>query len=196
MNETSKPILQEDEIDLRELFKTLWDKRVFIALFTCSVTALAIVYALFQNPTPLYKGTVFVEIGEIQRENFQASLLDHPSNLAIILEREKGVQATVPKGSVSILEVQKTDTDVSRIKESLGAAIEFIMQRHQEKAAFHENVIMTKQIGEISAGTTPINTPKKQLLIVVGAMTGFIFSIFLVFLMQFIRGDEATASKA
>ncbi len=27
-------ILNEDEIDLRELFKTIWDKRFFIIIFT------------------------------------------------------------------------------------------------------------------------------------------------------------------
>lgn len=195
MNETQRPLIQEDEIDLRELFGTLWKKRVFIVLFTCSVTVLAIVYALFQNPTPLYKGTVFVEIGEIQSENFQASLLERPSNLGVILGRERGAQTAIPKGSISVLEVQKTGVDVSRIKEELASVVEFIMHRHQEKAAFHENVIMTKQIGEISVGTTPINTPKKQLIIAVGAVTGFVLSIFLIFLMQFIRGDETTASK-
>jgi len=195
MNETPKPILQEDEIDLRELFKTLWNKRVFIALLTCGVTVLAIVYTLFQNPTPMYRGAVLVEIGEIQSENFQASLLEHPSNLGVILELERGMQTAIPRGSVSVLEVQKIGADVSRIKEDLSATIDFIMHRYQEKAAFHENVIMTKQIGEIGVGTTPINTPKKQLIITVGAVTGFILSIFLVFLMQFIRGDEAAANK-
>ncbi|MBE0497589.1 MAG: hypothetical protein IBX45_14335, partial [Campylobacterales bacterium] len=51
-------------------------------------------------------------------------------------------------------------------------------------------------IGEISVGSTPINTPKKQLIITIGAVTGFILSVFLVLLMQFIRGDEAITSKA
>lgn len=195
MNETSKPILQEDEIDLRELFKTLWKKKVFIVLFTFSMTALAIIYALFQNPTPMYKGTVLVEIGEVQSENFPANLLERPSNLAVILERARGVQAIIPGGSVSVLEVQKIGTDILHIEEDLSATVDFIIHRHQEKAAFHENVIMTKQIGEIGVGTTPINTPKKQLIITVGAVTGFILSIFLVFLMQFIHGDETTVSR-
>ena len=38
-------LLAEDEIDLRELFKTIWAKRVFITIFTFIVTVLAAVYA-------------------------------------------------------------------------------------------------------------------------------------------------------
>jgi LPS O-antigen subunit length determinant protein (WzzB/FepE family) len=33
--------LQEDEIDLRELFKTIWDKRFFIIIFTFIITLIS-----------------------------------------------------------------------------------------------------------------------------------------------------------
>jgi len=42
--------IEEDEIDLRELFQTLWDKKLFIVVFTTLVTALAVVYALMKTP--------------------------------------------------------------------------------------------------------------------------------------------------
>jgi len=38
--------IEEDEIDLRELFATIWKHKLFIAVFTFIVTSLAIVYAL------------------------------------------------------------------------------------------------------------------------------------------------------
>ena len=34
-------ILNEDEIDLRELFKTIWDKRFFIIIFTFIITLIS-----------------------------------------------------------------------------------------------------------------------------------------------------------
>ena len=34
-------ILNEDEIDLRELFKTIWDKRFFIIIFTFITTLIS-----------------------------------------------------------------------------------------------------------------------------------------------------------
>ena len=62
--------LQEDEIDLRELFKTIWDKRFFIIIFTFIITLISFIYVLLKNPTPVYEGILSVQIGDIQSENF------------------------------------------------------------------------------------------------------------------------------
>ncbi len=45
---------------------------------------------------------------------------------------------------------------------------------------------MTKQIGKIKIDDSPINTPKKKLIVVVAFITGLILSIFLVFFLDFI----------
>ena len=55
-------ILAEDEIDLRELFKTIWAKKVFISIFTFVITVLAAIYAY--TKTPIYETKALVEIGE------------------------------------------------------------------------------------------------------------------------------------
>ncbi len=59
--------LQEDEIDLRELFKTILDKKVFIVIFTLVITILAAIYAY--NKTPIYEAKALVEIGEYKQNN-------------------------------------------------------------------------------------------------------------------------------
>ena len=59
--------LQEDEIDLRELFKTIWDKKVFIIVFTFVITLIAAIYAY--NKTPIYEAKALVEIGEYKQNN-------------------------------------------------------------------------------------------------------------------------------
>lgn len=56
----------EDEIDLRELFKTIWDKRVFILVFTFVVTLLAVVYVSIK--TPIYEVKALLEIGSYKTE--------------------------------------------------------------------------------------------------------------------------------
>ena len=38
--------IEEDEIDLRELFATIWKHKVFIAIFVFIVTTLSIIYVL------------------------------------------------------------------------------------------------------------------------------------------------------
>lgn len=60
--EENNKCLEEDEIDLRELFKTIWDKKVFIILFTLIITVLAGIFAY--TKTPIYEAKVLIEIGE------------------------------------------------------------------------------------------------------------------------------------
>jgi len=55
--------MQEDEIDLRELFNTLYKYKIFIIVFTLGITILAIVYAYMK--TPIYEVKSNVQIGFI-----------------------------------------------------------------------------------------------------------------------------------
>ena len=58
--------LIEDEIDLRELFKTIWNKRVFIIVFTAVITVLAIAFAYTR--TAIYEVKSIVRIGYINSD--------------------------------------------------------------------------------------------------------------------------------
>ena len=320
MNETPRPILQEDEIDLRELFKTLWNKRVFITLFTCSATALAIAYALLK--TPIYEARALVEIGSYKTAGSNnAVLLDNGPQLQTklqtlfidMLKDQKDrpasiVQISAPKGSQNFLQIsanglssqdavaeidtllrhvqaehqellndvkqkiereiylveQKIDiiknkqiplldekislqsNNLQAFSEQLGSIednLRFIQSQNPSLAALQlmqkrditnfaltlnlqilemqnkrdelattaisnlyeskkllelsllpHNYKNTQIVGDIITSESPV-APKKKLIVMVGAVTGFILSIFLVFLMQFIRGDEAAANK-
>ena len=61
-----KEYIQEDEIDLRELFKTIWEKKLFVILFTSIVTFSAIIFAY--NKTPIYEVKSYVELGFIDNK--------------------------------------------------------------------------------------------------------------------------------
>ena len=69
--------IQEDEIDLRELFKIIWDKKIFIILFTLVITVLATVYAY--SKTPIYEAKALVEIGEYKINNTTKNSVDDAS---------------------------------------------------------------------------------------------------------------------
>jgi LPS O-antigen subunit length determinant protein (WzzB/FepE family) len=56
----------EEEIDLRDLFKTVWDRKIFILVFTFVVTMLAIVYVIIK--TPIYEVKALLEIGSYKTE--------------------------------------------------------------------------------------------------------------------------------
>ena len=180
-------ILNEDEIDLRELFKTIWDKRFFIIIFTFIITLISFIYVLLKNPTPVYEGNLSVQIGEIQSENFGNKIIETPQNLSYILGIEFKVNSTIAAGTTSILEIKYSNEDKARIKTILEDVKNFIITKHENDTSFYKNKIMTKQIGDIKISEEAINKPKKALIVTVAFITGFILSIFLVFFIQFIQ---------
>ncbi len=165
----------------------IWNKRVFILIFTFIVTFIAFLYVLLKNPTPIYEGNLSIQIGEIQSETFGNRIIEAPQNLSYILSMEFQVNTTIAKGTTSILEIKSTSEDKSKISKILEDAKKFIINKHENDTSFYKNKIMTKQIGEIKISNEAINKPKKSLILVVAFVTGFILSIFLVFFMQFIN---------
>ena len=62
-----KQYLEEDEIDLRELFKTIYNKRWFIFIFTMCVSVASLIYVLTR--TPIYEAKALIEIGNYKSVN-------------------------------------------------------------------------------------------------------------------------------
>ncbi|AXX95905.1 Wzz/FepE/Etk N-terminal domain-containing protein [Arcobacter ellisii] len=191
----NKEQIIEDEIDLRELFKTIWEKKIFILLFTSIVTIISIMYVSFKNPIPVYQGKTYIEIGQIHSQNFEPTSLDNPIDLSEILKLELNVETKIPKQTQKLLEISSNNQNKEEIKNNLEKAVEFVINRHKEKAKFYENVIMTKQIGDVKIDNNPINKPKKSLIVAVSFVTGFILSIFIVFFMQFINSIRKEDTK-
>ena len=72
---TDKNKVHEDEIDLKELFNTIWRYRYFIVAVTFLITAVAVVYAY--TKTPIYEVKSTIRIGKIND-----TLLDNPQAIA------------------------------------------------------------------------------------------------------------------
>jgi LPS O-antigen subunit length determinant protein (WzzB/FepE family) len=178
---------EEDEIDLKELFKTIWDRKVFIVSFTFIVTAISIVYVLLKNPVPIYQGNLMIEIGEGYNKNTNLEYFDDVNNLKDIIKKEFGVSVNIPKSTNKLLSIEVSNKNKEKIKSNINKALDFILKRHKEKAEFYDKYIMTKTIGDIEISNTPVNIPKKKLIVIVTFITSFIFSIFLVFFMNFIK---------
>jgi len=183
--ENDRKYIEDDEIDLRELFKTLWDKKIFIVLFTFFVTMGSIVYVSSKNPIPIYQGNVMIEIGEIKNENGNISYFDNPNTLKNMTEKFNNVSVDVIKGTYNLLNITAKDSDKEKITNELLHSINFIIERHKNKIVMYDKYIMTKQVGEIVIDNNSINKPKKKLTVIVSFVTGFILSVFLVFFMQF-----------
>lgn len=190
--------IQEDEIDLKELFKTLWQKRVFIVVFTFIITVLGVVFVFVK--TPIYSGNISFEIGEVINKTAEGNIileLDRPSNLKEVISRkfqksienEDIVNVSIPRGTTNILVVEVQSNSIENIKKKFNEIEKLVENRHKEKISLYslknEKMKMTSLINQ-SIKEYPIK-PKKKLIVVVSFVTGFILSIFLVFFMQFIK---------
>lgn len=63
--------LIEDEIDLRELFQIIWNKRMLIIFFTLFITIISGFY--IYSKTPIYEVKSYIEIGFIDKEILEDS---------------------------------------------------------------------------------------------------------------------------
>lgn len=190
-------ILNEDEIDLRELFKTIWDKRFFIIIFTFIITLISFIYVLLKNPTPVYEGKIYFEMGEMKGETYGSKLIENTNDLASLINitfnenssfsKKENPNALLKKGTTKILEITYFGENKDNIKNKLEKIKEFIMVRHQKLLNFYDIAVQTEQIGDIKISEEAINEPKTALIVTVAFITGFILSIFLVFFIQFIQ---------
>lgn len=103
----NKEYIAEDEIDLKELFKTIWNKRVFILVFTAVVTGLAIAFAYTR--TAIYEVKSIVRIGYINSELVEkANTLE--TKLRTIFAVDNKQVITNDEGIVTnILAIKKVD---------------------------------------------------------------------------------------
>ena len=193
---SEKIVNYEDEIDLRELIKTLWIYKYLILIFTSFITILSIIYVLQKNPTPIYKGSLYMEIGTIQDKNFQPVIIENVNDLAYILNLEFDVKAVVPKEvsinkylQTKLIEISFENEDKNKIRETLKKIKDYIVEKHKKDTKYYENIIMTKQIGDIKISNEEINKPKKALIVAISFVTAFILSIFLAFLIDFVKRD-------
>lgn len=185
-----KRVNYEDEIDLRELFKTILIYKKVIVIFVAFITSLSIIYVIQKNPIPIYKGKLFIEIGHIQDRNFQPTIIENANDLAYILNLKFNVKAVVPKETKNkIIEIVLENENKDKIKESLTNIKNYIIEKHKSDTLFYENVIMTKQIEDIKIDDDAINKPKKKLIVLVTFISSFVLSIFLVFLIDFIKKE-------
>ncbi|PRM89600.1 hypothetical protein CJ671_06715 [Aliarcobacter cryaerophilus] len=195
MNETKNNY--EDEIDLREIFKTIFEYKKYIFVFIFLITSLSIIYVIKINPVPIYQGKILIEIGEIQNKNFQPTIIENASDLSYILNQMFVVEAKLPtKKDIGnlvlqsrLIEVISENENIDKINETLENLKNYIIEKHKLDTQFYENVIMTKQIGNVKIEDEAINKPKKKLIVSVAFISSLIISIFLVFLIDFIKKE-------
>jgi LPS O-antigen subunit length determinant protein (WzzB/FepE family) len=140
-NNENKRYIEEDEIDLKELIKTLWDKKLFIIIFTSVITVIAIIYSL--SKTPIYETKALVEIGKYKNGNSSididnASQLVEKLNVLFIdmyrndKNREfKITSISIPKKQKTFLEIKSEAISNELAIKGINSVVSYIQKEHQ-----------------------------------------------------------------
>ena len=133
----NKP-LEEDEIDLKELFKTIWAKKIFIVIFTLVVTILAGFYAY--SKTPIYEAKALVEIGEYKKNPVDDAVALEKKLSTIFIDMEKNLKdktsqisnISVVKGLKNFLEIKSESTSNEEAKNEILKVLTFVQNEHEK----------------------------------------------------------------
>ncbi|MFW2352848.1 Wzz/FepE/Etk N-terminal domain-containing protein [Aliarcobacter butzleri] len=102
-------VIYEDEIDLKELFQIIWERKIFILLFTLFITLIAGIYVF--NKKPIYEVKSYIELAyfddkileevAILEQKLKVIFLDNDLNL----ENGKIISIQQIKGIKNLLEI-------------------------------------------------------------------------------------------
>ena len=133
----NKP-LEEDEIDLKELFKTIWAKKIFIVIFTLVVTILSGFYAY--SKTPIYEAKALLEIGEYKKNPVDDAVALEKKLSTIFIDMEKNLKdktsqisnISVVKGLKNFLEIKSESTSNEEAKNEILKVLTFVQNEHEK----------------------------------------------------------------
>lgn len=148
----------EEEIDLRELFKIIWDRKVFIIVFTLVVTIIAGLYTYLK--IPIFEVKSYVELGHINKEKIEdIDSLEQKLKVIFSVEDmkfekdsfEKGIVTSIKqvKAVKNFLEIKtealSNEAATAKNKEVLKFIQELSSEKIKEQEILFENTILNTQ---------------------------------------------------
>lgn len=156
MNNTNNYAVQEDEIDLRELFKTLVKHKIKIVLITLAVTISALIYAL--SAPKVYEAKAVLRIGEYKIANSNDKVVVSDSNVLSkeleilyidILKNQTDREAKterieVPKNQKNYLEITANGSSNKAVEAEIQKVIDYVQEKHKKVLDDVKNLNETK----------------------------------------------------
>lgn len=135
----------EDEIDLRELFQTIWNSKKFIVIFTFIITLLAVIYVNIK--TPIYEAKAVIEIGSYKVEKIRPAdnlafieevpiddsdqLVKKLSTIFIDLDKDSEItNISVAKGIKNFIEITSASKSNELAKKAINEILVYIQNEH------------------------------------------------------------------
>lgn len=145
LEQNSRVVYQDDEIDLFELGKKVWRYKKFIFLFTGIVSLFAVIYVFIA--TPWYKATATIETGHYTNDNNEENLVANSSDIIQkltvkyidLLKGVEGLDYQVQK--ISMVKDSKKFFDIEVIAKTNDIALKQINKMVEELANEHQKVI-------------------------------------------------------
>jgi LPS O-antigen subunit length determinant protein (WzzB/FepE family) len=147
---------QEDEIDLKELFKILWLKKNFILGITATITILAGIYAFNKTPVSEYEASALIELGKYNHNNKpinSSSYLIEKLNTTYLKTVDlnyfdTGTILSIKKKNERFIEVTSQSSTSENSKVKISNLIAFIQENENQTAhnAFKEWDIMEDKL--------------------------------------------------
>jgi hypothetical protein len=131
-NNNPNDYLQEDEIDLKEIFKLLINSKKLIIAITLLITTLGAIYA-FQK-APEYKSTALIEIGKYYQDQDEQILIEPAKNLVqdltINFNYKQQVGVSIDSFENRLINITLTSSSSVKNKNLLNEIVRYIKNRH------------------------------------------------------------------
>lgn len=156
----------DDEIDLRELWKTIVKRKKMIVLVTGLVTCGAIIYALVK--TPIYEVKAVVDIGSYSNVLLEPSVtLVKKVEVKYIDNRDKEkktelTKVSLLKGSTDLVELVVSAPSNEEAIQEVSTIVNEIKQRHEERLEDYLSLIHQK-IDNLQGQKDELEGEKKEL---------------------------------
>ncbi len=184
----------QDQVDIYEFINTLIKRKKLILSVLMIFTLSAIAYIV--TAKPVYGGKATIEIGQVINNDPYVPFFkpfDEVEDLRFIIKKMTKVHVRIPRNT-QLLQLSTEGGSKKVVQDKLEDAIDFIIDRHKEMsktyAGKHTKIRMTQLIGTIDVYENPIK-PKKKLIVGASLVTAFLFSIFLIFFLDFLANLKA-----
>jgi len=154
-------VIQEDEIDLRELFLTLIKNKMTIVLITSAITIAGALHAY--TKTPIFEVKSTIQIGHIGE-----SLIDDPANISKILSvifnvNDKSSSDEITDANVkSIAQVKSVKNFIEVVTE--GTSNDSALRKNMDVTAYTKNLYLDKIEQYILEKNHQIEKLKKEII--------------------------------
>lgn len=183
----------DDEIDLFELFQSLWEQKVLILSLSVLLPVMAFIYVTHIDRKPnTFNGSLLIELASFQfiNQSDQAiQFIESADNLAQVSSRLSSVTATVPRGTLGLINLEVTDLDPNSAKQNLEKSLADIKARHEQKLANLQNIQIinpTSQIGDIVINEKS-GLEKRNLVVAVAFVLGGMLGVFIALIRSAVR---------